>query len=192
MPPTGVTDSDDITLTLELGSSRKHKINLLESDIDINAPQKTHGIYIDYKTLHDPHPEENEDNFLTMEEVYAIIAGNELISLKDAKNSPDWPEWEIAIQAELNLLNEKGTWELVEKPPDAIPIANKWVFIKKRDKEGKVIRYRARLVAKGCAQRPGYDYMETFSPVVRMDTLRAILALVLMQDLKLQQMDVKC
>ena len=98
---------------------------------------------------------------------------------------------EIAIQAELDLLKEKGIWELVEKPPNAIPIANKWVFIKKCDKEGKVIRYRARLVAKGCMQCPGYDYMETFSPVVRMDTLCAILALVLMQDFKLQQMDVK-
>ena len=84
-----------------------------------------------------------------------------------------------------------GTWELVEKPPDAIPIANKWIFIKKHDKEGKVIRYRARLMAKGCTQCPGYNYMETFSPVVQMDTLCAILALVLMQDLKLQQMDVK-
>ena len=47
------------------------------------------------------------------------------------------------------------------------------------------------LMAKGCAQHPGYNYMETFSPVVRMDTLCAILALVPMQDLKLQQMDIK-
>ena len=46
-------------------------------------------------------------------------------------------------------------------------------------------------MAKLCTQHPGYDYMETFSPVVRMDTLCAILALVLMQDLKLQQIDVK-
>ena len=60
-----------------------------------------------------------------MEEVYTIIAGDELMSLKDAKNSPDWPEWEIAIKAELDLLKEKGTWELVDKPPDAIQITNK-------------------------------------------------------------------
>ena len=96
--PTGITGSDNITLTLEPGSSRKHKRNLLESDIDINAPQKTHGIHIDYRNLHNPYPEEeNEDNFLTMEEVYAIIAGDELMSLKDAKNSPNWPEWEITF-----------------------------------------------------------------------------------------------
>ena len=47
MPPTGITGSDDITLTLEPGSSRKHKRNLLEGDIDINAPWKTRGIRID-------------------------------------------------------------------------------------------------------------------------------------------------
>ena len=83
----GITGLDDITPTLEPGS-RKCKRILLEDDIDINAPQKTRGIRIDYKNLHNPYPEEeNEDNFLTMEEVYAIIAGDELTSLKDAKNS---------------------------------------------------------------------------------------------------------
>ena len=37
------------------------------------------------------------------------MAGDELTSLIDAKNSPGWPEWEIAIQNELDLLAEKGT-----------------------------------------------------------------------------------
>ena len=76
-----------------------------------------------------------------MEEVYAIIAGDELTSLKEAKISPDWPEWEKAMKIELDLLLEKGTWELVQKPPNAVPISNKWVFIKKRNKEGEVIKY---------------------------------------------------
>ena len=84
-----------------------------------------------------------------------------------------------------------GTWKLVEKPPDAIPIANKWTFVRKRNKAGEIIKYKARLVAKGCAQRPGHDYVETFSPVVRMETIRAILALIPIEKLKFQQMDIK-
>jgi len=47
------------------------------------------------------------------------------------------------------------------------------------------------LVAKGYAQRPGYDYVETFSPVVRMETVRAILALTVKNGYKIQQMDIK-
>ena len=82
------------------------------------------------------------------------------------------------MKTELDLLTEKGTWELVQKPPDVVPISNKWIFIKKQNKEGGVVRYQARLVAKGYAQQPGFDYREVFSLVVRMDTLCAILALV--------------
>jgi hypothetical protein len=107
-----------------------------------------------------------------MEEAFPIIAGDELTSLKEAKDSLEWPEWERAMQEQLDLLKEMGTWETVQKPPDAVLIANKWVFVKKRNKQGEVVRYKARLVAKGHAQRPGFDYMETFSPVVRMDMLR--------------------
>src|SRR6267378_171210 len=84
-----------------------------------------------------------------------------------------------------------GTWELVNKPPDAVPISNKWVFIQKRNKIGQIIKYKARLVARGYSQRPGQDYNKTYSPVVRVDTLRAILALVLIEWLKIQQMDIK-
>jgi Reverse transcriptase (RNA-dependent DNA polymerase) len=126
-----------------------------------------------------------------MEEAFAIIAGDELTSLKEAKESLEWPDWEQAMQEQLDLLKEMGTWEIVQKPLDAIPIANKWVFIKKRNKQGEVVRHKARLVIKGCTQHPGYNYMETFSLVVQMDMLRAILALVIEKGLKIQQMDIK-
>ena len=84
-----------------------------------------------------------------------------------------------------------GTWILVDKPEDATPIPNKWKFEKKMNKAGEIIRYKARLLAKGYVQRPGYDYQETFSPVVRMEAIRAILSMVLIKGLKIQQMDVK-
>ena len=63
------------------------------------------------------------------------------------------------------------TWELVDKPAGAMPIANKWVFNKKRNKEGVLMKYKARLVAKGCAQHPGHDYLEMHSPVMHLETI---------------------
>jgi hypothetical protein len=93
MLPMGVTGFDDTTHNLE--PKRKWKRNEVEGNVDINEPQKTRGICTNYKLLHDPFPEEEEEEtFLTMEEVYTIIAGNELTSLKEAKNSLEWPEWE--------------------------------------------------------------------------------------------------
>jgi hypothetical protein len=120
-----------------------------------------------------------------------MITGDDCHSLKEAKASLEWPDWEHAIQAELDQLQEMGTWQLVDKPPDAKPIANKWVFAKKRDKEGRITKYKARLIAKGCAQRPGYDYIETHSPVVRLETMQAIMALAPTWKLLMCQMDVK-
>jgi hypothetical protein len=158
--------------------------------------RRTRGKRVDYRTLNDPFPDElDEQGNLIVDsdhdQIYAITAGDEHNSLKEAKASYDWPEWQHAMDIEHNQLLEMGTWKLIEPPPNAIPIANKWVYIKKRDQLGKLIKYKARLVAKGYAQRPGYDYVETFSPVVRMETVRAVLALTVKNKYKIQQMDIK-
>lgn len=84
---------------------------------------------------------------------------------------------------ELSQLLKKGTWKLTEKPAEAIPITNKWVFTKKYNKDGNLLKYRAQLVVKGCTQRPGYDYNETFSPIIRLETIRAILVLSVTKNL---------
>jgi hypothetical protein len=111
--------------------------------------------------------------------------------LKEARKSVKWSEWEKAIQAELTQLKKMGTWRLVEKPKNAIPIAYKWVFAKKRNKAGQLTKYKARLVAKGCTQCPGYDYAETHSPVVHLEMICLLLAIAATKGLKIHQMDVK-
>ena len=80
---------------------------------------------------------------------------------------------------------------LVSTPKDAVPLNNKWVFAKKYGKGGELLKYKGRLVVKGYAQRPGFNYVETFSPVVHMEMLRAILALSALKRLEIGQLDVK-
>ena len=53
-----------------------------------------------------------------------------------------------------------------------------------------VERYKARLVAQGYSQRPGVDYEDTFSPVVRFKSVGAVIALSVKYNLQLHQMDV--
>ena len=165
-PHEGEPEVDMPPISGNKGNSLKRKRDQLgEDDEQMKTRQ---GKRVNYWYLDNPFPDEedNEVTFTSDEQIYAIIAGDEYTSLEEAKTSPDWPEWEKAIHVELAQLNQIGTWRLVDKPPDAIPIANKWTFIKKRNKAGEVVKFKARLVAKGCAQRPGYDYAETFSPVV--------------------------
>ena len=71
------------------------------------------------------------------------------------------------------------------------PINNKWVFAKKRNKEGVLTKYKARLVTKGCTQCPGHNYIEMHSPVMRLETIRAILVIAPTCKLHIQQMDIK-
>ena len=74
---------------------------------------------------------------------------------------------------------------------DAKPITNKWVLTKKYNKAGELVKYKAHLVTKGYSQRPGQDYNEMFSLVVRLEMIHAILALVPKHNLIIHQMDVK-
>ena len=142
--------------------------------------------------MNDPFPNEEEAGIIEVqEEALEVILDDDCHSLHQAKESKEWPEWERAIKTELDQLERMGTWELVEKPRGVVPITNRFVFVKKCDKEGKLLKYKARLVAKGCSQRPGYDYLEMHSPVVRLQTIRALLALAVKHKLYIHQMDIK-
>ena len=112
------------------------------------------------------------------------------VSVTEVESSPDKLKWEKAMETEMKSLQSNGVWELVEPPPNRKIIGSKWIFKRKVDADGILERYKARLVAQGCTQKFGLDYEETFSPVVRFESIRCLLAMGTQHKLYLHQMDV--
>ena len=108
-------------------------------------------------------------------------------SVDDALNSPEWFD---AMKMEIDSLRDHDVWELVELPKDRKLVGSKWVLKVKRNADGSIERCKARLVAQGCSQREGLDYDETFSPVVRPESVRSVVALACQEGLKVHQMDI--
>lgn len=99
--------------------------------------------------------------------------------------------WKAAIDDEMSSLKRNNTWSLMKLPEGRSAVTCKWVFKVKRGGPGKPDKYKARLVARGFSQKQGFDYTETYSPVAKLDTLRAVLALANRERLLVHQMDVK-
>ena len=106
-------------------------------------------------------------------------------------NRPDKELWMEAIQCELDALSKMRTWEITDLPENKKAIGTKWIFRVKRDEHGNITKYKARLVALGCHQKPGIDYDEIYASVVSKTGLRIFLAAVNHLDLHLHQMDIE-
>ena len=76
----------------------------------------------------------------------------------------------------MNSLIENKTWDIVERPPGVNAIGGKWIFKEKRDANGEISRYKARLVAQSFSQQEGIDYEDTFAPVAKYTLSGEILA----------------
>ena len=99
-------------------------------------------------------------------------------------------EWKAAIDLEYHALVQHSTWDLVLRPTDAHIVTCKWIFTLKYHPDGTVGRHKARLVDRGFTQAHGIDYTETFSPVVRMNSIRLLLSLIVNLNWFLHQLDV--
>ena len=84
---------------------------------------------------------------------------------KDAVQGTENLKWKKAMDEEMKSLHKNQTWELVQLPKGKKAIGCKWVFSKKENTPR--IRLKAKLVAKGYAQKEGIDYNEVFSLVVK-------------------------
>lgn len=92
---------------------------------------------------------------------------------------------------EFHALRQNKTWTLVPLPPNRRAIGCKWLFKIKENVDGAIQRYKAHLVAKGFNKKPGLDFTETFSPVVKPVTIRVVLTLAITDKWPINQLDVR-
>ena len=119
---------------------------------------------------------------------------SEPLTYKQAKLLPDFAHWDASVNRELDSLITKGVMQFVDTtalPPGTKTLSTKWVFKLKKDAEGKLDKYKSRLVAKGFLQREGIDYDETFAPASQLNSFRILLTIAANLDLQLSHLDVK-
>lgn len=83
-----------------------------------------------------------------------------------------------------------GTWDLVPPSLSQNLVSCRWIYTTKYFPNGEEERPKARLVARGNTQRYGVDFGETFSPVIKTTTIRAVLNIAVNKGWQLKQLDV--
>ena len=129
--------------------------------------------------------------FLKKHEVDVKLAEDDPIYLQQALQSSNSHKWIDAMNEGMKSMEDNDVWDLVELPKGSKPISCKWIFKTKRDSNGNIERYKARLISKGFNQKEGIGYKETFSPISTKDSFMTIMELMAHFDLELYQIDVK-
>jgi len=95
-------------------------------------------------------------------------------SYEEASKHPGWVE---AMNKEIDVLNSNQTWKYVYLPLRKKAISSKWVYKVKLNSDGTLERLKARLVIRSFTQQYGINFQEVIFLVVKMATIRAIIAL---------------
>ncbi|GJY81814.1 zinc finger, CCHC-type containing protein [Tanacetum coccineum] len=99
--------------------------------------------------------------------------------------------WKEAINDEMDSIMGNNTWVLTDLPPGCRPLGCKWIFKRKLKVDGTVEKFKARLVIQGFKQKSGIDYFDTYAHVIRISTIRLLIAMASIHSMIIHQMDVK-
>ena len=118
------------------------------------------------------------------------------LSTKEPKNhdqamrSADKDMWVLSELREKSSLEANEFAIIVDIPPGRKILSCMWVYTFKRDDKGQVIVYKSRVVVRGDQAVEGVDYVLTFSPVAKLETIRLATALIILLKMKPLQVDV--
>ena len=109
---------------------------------------------------------------------------------KQAMSTPEADKWIDAEKNEIHSLEKKQVLKPSILPEGQHLLSTRWLYKVKYRQDGSLEKFKARLVARGYEQILGIDYDETYSPVVRLTSIRIVLALAAHYNLLLHTMDV--
>jgi len=110
---------------------------------------------------------------------------------RQAVNSSLKGEWTLAMNDEIIALKKNKTFDVVNKPIGRNIVGSKWVFKTKKNADSTLERFRARAVAQGFSQAPGFDFEDTFAAVIQYESLRLLIAICARNKWRPRQFDVK-
>lgn len=172
--------SHRINLCVDLS---KFQLKQIPASVDNNSsqPARLHPM-----VLRPRPPKDVNFNVATPSRV-TTLPQQEPLSFKDANR---YLVWYNAMQEEIQTLHSNHTWSLVSSHPSMNVIGSRWAYKIKRHADGRIDRYKARLVAHDFSQQEGIDYLETFSLVVKPTTVRLVLTIAVSYGWNIYQLDV--
>ena len=150
----------------------KNKIQNDQEDLPVE-PQQPAELRRSGRTTRKP------SRYLLLGESYQAItidSKEDPVNYKEALEDVDAQEWLKAMDREMESMYSNSVWSLVEAPKGVKPIGCKWIYKRKRQPDGKVDAFKARLVEKGYTLKEGIDYEEAFSPVAMLKSIQILLA----------------
>nr|GEV66948.1 hypothetical protein [Tanacetum cinerariifolium] len=101
------------------------------------------------------------------------------------------PKEKDAINDEMDSIMSNNTWVFADLPLGCKPLGCKWIFKRKYKVDGTIEKFKARLVIQGFRQKSGIDYFDTYAPMAHISVIRLMIAMALIHNLIIHQMDVK-
>ena len=176
--------------------NRPYSTSDLKYDIDrgfLEYANLGYEVKLESRVKHDPieyaHAKHEMDT--VFEAATLIASGNEPLSRKEmlALPEPEREEWLQSEQDELAALRKLGCWERVPRSSATTKVLNcGYVYKQKPPAPPLPARKKARLCVKGWNE--DVHNLETFAPVVRFETMKAVLDHAAHEGLELWSCDI--